>query len=509
MEYSRNSGSLLAVSSLNGEFGIGTMGKSAKNFVDKLALMNFSYWQVLPLNPVDSSGSPYCSFSAFAGSVSLIDPTQLLDDGLITADELKENVYSGSIYITDYDFAYTQRIKTLKAAFARINDTIQAEIEVFAKTSSWVEDYAFFMALKQANELKAWWEWDEKFAIYESAQKFKADFQDEINFHIFTQYIFYKQYNALKQYANYKEIYIIGDMPIYVSRDSVDVWANVSQFQINKKSLQPIDVAGVPPDYFSADGQLWGNPLYDWDEMKKDEYSWWTNRLEFSLNLYDDVRIDHFRALASYWAVPYGSATAKEGVWKKGPAMDFFNAINKKIKEPAIIAEDLGTFGQDVVDLLEESGLAGMRVIQFGFDPGGDSCHLPHNYEKNTIAYVGTHDNNTILGWLWDAQEWERKFALRYCGFKGDNWGEGGYQSSSCRSIIEAVWKSSSKTAIIAVQDMCGYGKDARLNIPGTSDKNWIFRISADALSQIDVGYFNEINFIYKRTNKPERKTKT
>lgn len=509
MSYSRNAGSLLAVSSLNGEFGIGTMGKAAKNFVDKLALMNFSYWQVLPLNPVDASGSPYCSFSAFAGSVSLIDPASLFDDGFINEEELKDNVYGGSIYMTDYEFAYEKRIQTLKLAFAKIGDSTKTEIEEFKQNSPWVEPYALFMSLKQANDQKPWWQWSEDHALYENALTHKAEFQAEIDFYIFTQYIFYKQYYALKKYANYKEIYIIGDMPIYVSRDSVDVWSNIDQFQINKKSLQPIDVAGVPPDYFSADGQLWGNPLYDWDKMKKDDYAWWTNRLEFSLDLYDEVRIDHFRALASYWAVPFGSATAKEGTWKKGPSMDFFNVINKKIKDPAIIAEDLGTFGQDVIDLLDESGLAGMRVIQFGFDPSGDSTHLPHNYDKNSIAYVGTHDNNTILGWLWDAQEWERKFALRYCGFKGDNWGEGGYQSQSCRSIIEAVWKSSSRTAIIAVQDMCGYGKDARLNIPGTCEKNWIFRISGDALNQIDVQYFNEINFIYKRTTKPERKTKT
>lgn len=499
MQNIRTAGVLLHLTSLNSPYGIGVMGKEAYDFVDKLERMGFRYWQVLPLVPVDMSGSPYCSVSALAGNISLIDPRHLESDGLLSAEDVKENEIADSVYKAEHKKSYEKRFACLKKAFSRLTDENKELIKIFTEQNPWVSDYAFFMALKDHYGGKPWWEWDEKYIKYKNALKYKDEFKNEINLYVFTQFVFFTQWRTLKQYANSKGISILGDMPVYVSRDSVDVWANTDIFEIDEETLAPKEVAGVPPDYFSEDGQLWGNPLYNWDKMEKDGYGWWINRLRMALKIYDTVRIDHFRAFASYWAVPAESKTAKIGKWKTGPGMKLFGKVKEALGEADIIAEDLGVFGEDVVELLEDSGFPGMRVIQFGFDPNADSTHLPHNYPKNCVAYVGTHDNNTILGWLWDASESERAYALRYCCFGGNNWGEGGPHSGSCRAVIESVWRSSAVTAIVAVQDMLGYGKDARMNIPGTSEENWTFRVSEDALASIDEGYFSQINRIYRR----------
>ncbi|MBP9989092.1 MAG: 4-alpha-glucanotransferase, partial [Ruminococcus sp.] len=304
----------------------------------------------------------------------------------------------------------------------------------------------------------------------------------------------------IKAYANSKSIHIIGDMPIYVSMDSADVWSNLPLFLIDEKTLKPQKVAGVPPDYFSEDGQLWGNPLYNWDKMEGENFTWWINRIGSALSTYDIVRIDHFRAFASYWEVPAESETAKNGKWADGPKMKLFNEVFKAYPDAPIIAEDLGLFGEDVVQLLNDTNFPGMKVIQFGFDPDSDSSHIPHNAVQNSVNYVGTHDNNTILGWLWEANERERKFALDYVGFENGNWGDGGFYSGSCRKIIEAVWKSSSNTAIVPFQDMCGFGSDARMNIPGIPEKNWLFRTTAETIEHIDKAYFRKINILYRRS---------
>ena len=499
MNKKRQGGVLMHITSLPGKYAVGTMGEEARKFACSLREMGFSLWQTLPLNPVDMSGSPYCSSSAFAGNISLIDPELLYESGMITQSELKENEYDGSVYTSNHSFAYKKRLGTLRKAFSRINDDTKPLIDLFSEQNEWVLPYAYYMALKEYFSFKPWWEWDSEYVKYEKALELKKKHKNEIDFYIFTQYIFFTQFRSLKEYANSIGIELMGDMPIYVSRDSADLWANREQFQINEESLAPSFVAGVPPDYFSEDGQLWGNPLYDWVKMEKDGFRWWKKRLAHSLKLFDLIRIDHFRAFASYWAVPADSKTAKTGKWIDGPGMKLFDAIKDDFGELPIIAEDLGTFGEDVVKLLEDTSFPGMRVIQFGFDPNGDSTHLPHNYPLNSVAYVGTHDNNTILGWLWDANEAERAFALRYCCFGGSNWGEGGHYSPSCRAVIEAVWRSSARTSIVAVQDMCGYGKDARMNIPGTSEENWAFRIGKEGLDGIDKRYFAEINRVYRR----------
>lgn len=499
MHHKRTGGVLLHLSSLNGPFAVGVMGKEAFAFVDKLKEWGFSLWQMLPLCPVDDTGSPYCSVSAFAGNIAFIDPRLLREDGLVTDEEVRENEFSGSVYAADWKFAFQKRLELLKKAFSRLDGDTKKLIELFAAQNDWVRPFALYSALKDHHDKKPWWEWEEKYSHYNSALKHAGEFKEETDFYIFTQYVFFTQFRSLKEYANSRGISVFGDMPIYVSRDSVDVWSNTEQFLIDEETLAPSKVAGVPPDYFSEDGQLWGNPLYDWKKMENDGYKWWIKRIGAALKLFDRVRIDHFRAFASYWAVEANSKTAKNGEWLKGPGMKLFEKIHSALPQADIVAEDLGTFGEDVVKLLESTGFPGMRVIQFGFDVNSNSTHLPHNYDKNCVAYVGTHDNNTILGWLWEAGEAERAFALRYCCFGGHNWGEGGFHSGSCRAVIEAVWRSSADTAVVAVQDMCGFGADARMNKPGTSEDNWSFRITPNALDGIDGAYFKEINSVYRR----------
>lgn len=496
----RGAGVLLHISSMPSQYGVGVFDENARHFIDKIADMGFTYWQVLPFNPTDNANSPYCSPSAFAGNFLFINPEGLRDMGIVGDDDVRENIYDGTPYTADYEFAAEKRLKLLKKAFLNIGDDIAKEIKAFEIENEWLTDYSVFMAVKELENGKPWWEWSEKHAHYFECVKDIYSYEEEAAFWKFVQFVFYKQWNGLKAYANKKGIAIIGDMPIYVAMDSVDVWSNLPMFLIDEKTLKVEKVAGVPPDYFSADGQLWGNPIYDWAAMKKDGYSWWISRLSHALKTYDTVRIDHFRAFASYWEISADSKTAKVGKWVDGPKMDLFNKIFDALGSNApIIAEDLGVFGDDVVKLLEDTKFPGMKVIQFGFDPNSDSSHLPHNAVPNSINYVGTHDNNTILGWLWEADESERAFALDYCHFKGDNWGEGGYCSASCRSIIEAVWQSASNIAIIALQDMCGFGSDARMNIPGVPEKNWRFRTTRDTIDCIDSEYFKKINALYRR----------
>ena len=324
--------------------------------------------------------------------------------------------------------------------------------------------------------------------------------KDDFEFICFKQYIFFEQWREIKKYAADKNVKIIGDMPIYVALDSADVWACPENFRLD---LKPQSVAGVPPDYFSEDGQLWGNPLYDWEHMEKDGCKWWLERLGAAFAMFDVVRIDHFRAFASYWAVPADSDTAKNGEWQKGPGMKFFNRLFEKYPDAPVIAEDLGVFGEDVTELLRETGFPGMKVIQFAFTPGADSLHLPHHCTPNSAVYCGTHDNNTLFGWLFEAPEAERNYILRYVGFRGDNWGEGGYHAPACRSIIETVWRTSSRIAVIAFQDMCGFGNDARMNIPGVPELNWRFRTTAETIANVDKKYFREINGLFGRAAMP------
>ncbi|MBQ5995953.1 MAG: 4-alpha-glucanotransferase [Clostridia bacterium] len=495
----RASGVLMHLSSLPSPYAVGVMGDETKRFIDKIADMGFSYWQILPLNPPDFYGSPYTSNAVFAISHMFIDPRPLLAAGLVSQADVERNVYYGSPYTADYEFAYNGRLELLKKAFKNADGELLRKAEEFAEKHGWCKAYSLYEAAKERFDNRPWYEWDADFARYEKCVENEEALSESASFYAFVQYIAYSQWREIKLYANDRGVKILGDMPIYVSTDSVDVWSNRSLFEIDGKNFSKKRVAGVPPDYFSADGQLWGNPLYDWKSMEKDGFKWWIDRLKASLTIFDTVRIDHFRAFASYWAVPAKSETAREGEWLKGPGMKLFNAVREEMGDLPIIAEDLGTFGEDVIKLLENTAFPGMRVIQFGFDPGADSTHLPHNYPKNSIAYVGTHDNNTLLAWLWEASEQERKFALDYCSFKGDNWGEGGYHSPSCRAIIEAVWRSPSLVSMISFQDMCGFGSDARMNVPGRAFGNWQFRTTEDTIAQLDADYYRHINYLFKR----------
>ena len=499
----RAAGVLMHISSLPSSYGIGVFDRNCLHFADRLCEMNFRYWQVLPFNPVDGSNSPYCSSSAFAGNYMFIDPEALYADGLCTKEEFEDNIYNGSPYTADYAFAAEKRLRLLKSAFSRITPELAVKIKEFEDENGWLTDFSLYMSLKEANGMKPWWEWETDFARYEIfIKEHRYDFEERSAFWKFVQYVFFTQWKKVKEYINSKGIAVIGDMPIYVSLDSADVWANRDLFLIDDKTLKPQKVAGVPPDYFSKDGQLWGNPLYDWERMEKDGFSWWLDRIGAAISTYDVVRIDHFRAFASFWQVPADSETAREGEWAKGPGMKLFDRVFEKYPDTPIIAEDLGVFGDDVVELLEATDFPGMKVIQFGFDEDCDSSHLPHNAVKNSVNYVGTHDNNTLLGWLWEADKKSRLFALDYCGFKNENWGDGGFHSQSCRAIIETVWKSVSNTVIIAFQDLCGFGSDARMNIPGVADKNWRFRTTEETVDAVDTAYYKKINRIFKRDYK-------
>ena len=494
---SRYSAVLMSVSSLPSPYGIGGFGNEFNCFIDFLKDCGFSAMQVLPFTLPDSGNSPYGSCSAFAGNYLYIDPKKLFDMGLITAEELKSFEYNGSPYTTDYNYVFTAKQNMLKAAFNRAKNDFNNKLLAFAGNNDWVNDYALFMAIKKSYNGLPWQKWQENHRDYNRAVLCAKDFADDINYYIFEQYIFSLQYNEVKDYANKCGVKIIGDIPIYVACDSVDVWKNKDLFCLNDDYI-PLEVAGVPPDAFSAEGQLWGNPVYNWDVHKAQNYAWWIARLTRTFELYDIVRIDHFRAFASYYTVDANATNAKNGKWNKGPAMSLFNKVFEYFESNKFIAEDLGTYGEDVVELLNNTKIPGMRVVQFGFE-GGNSTHLPHNYCQNSVAYVGTHDNNTLLGWIWDLDESTRKTVLKYCSFSGNDWGAGGYQSASCRSVIETVMKSAANLVVIPFQDLCGFGSDARMNIPGVPKDNWRFRTTFDTINGVDKDYFKFINKLFFR----------
>lgn len=497
--FNRTAGVLMHISSLPGKYGVGNLGKPAYEFADKLADMGISSWQVLPVGPTDFFNSPYASLSAFAGNPAFIDPEALFEDGLLTREELK-GCEVDSPYAADFAAVAEWLMPTLKKAYKRLDEALTKEISDFTAENSWLPDYALFRALKEKYNQIQWQDWDDELRMRDisAVNAAKEELKDEIGFYCFVQYEFYKQWFALKKYANEKGVSIIGDMPIYLNLDSADVWSNPALFSLDK-SLGLRSCAGVPPDYFCEEGQKWGNPLYDWKAMKKDGYSWWVRRIENSLKLYDAVRIDHFRGFSAYWEVPVDKS-AKFGKWVKGPGNDLFKTLAKAHPGAAIIAEDLGDIDDDVIKLVKDTGFPGMGVMQFAFISGEDNPHLPHNYTKNTVAYTGTHDNNTILGWLWESDPGSRQYALDYCGFTGD-WGVGGTQSPVIRSILRTLWRSSAAVSIVPIQDLCGFGGDCRMNKPGVADGNWNFRVTKEALNSIDVSFVRGLTELYRRRN--------
>ena len=499
----RTSGVLMPISSLPSPYGIGTMGKQAKKFVDFLDKAGQKYWQILPICPTSYGDSPYQSFSSFAGNPYFIDLEYLCKDKLLTKKECGSFDWGGSEKYIDYGIMYISRYKLLKKAYARFVKNIPDDYEQFCKTEAeWLDEYALFMALKDANDGVAWFEWDEdlKKRKPEAIEAAKKEYADDIDFYKMLQYLFFKQWRQLKAYANSKNIEIIGDVPIYVAGDSADVWANPKQFYLDE-DLNPIEVAGCPPDAFSADGQLWGNPLFRWDVMKKDGYAWWTKRISAMADLYDIIRIDHFRGFDSYYAIPAEDDTAKNGEWKEGPGMDLFKVLEKKLGKLPIIVEDLGFLTPSVIKLLKDSGFPGMKVVQFAFDSREDSDYLPHNYPKNCVVYTGTHDNDTVMGWMKTAPKSAVKFAKEYLNLtkeEGYNWG-----------MMRAAWSSVADMAIVPMQDILGPGSEARINTPSTIGENWKWRATADQIDNSIAKKLRKCMKMYARLNEPEVEEET
>lgn len=501
MKY-RSSGVLMHISSLPGPCGIGSFGKEAVAFAELIKSMGFSYWQTLPFATTDSCNSPYTSFSAFAGNPFFIDLPTLKEDGLITEEELRENSYHEP-YAVDFQWLNETRMPLLRKAFSRLDAKGREKVAVFCKENNyWLPDFALYMALKDQHDQLDWPDWEAPLRLRDSAaiKKAKETLAEEILFYEFVQYEFFTQWKAVKKKINDLGIQMIGDMPMYLALRSADVWSNQQLFQLDKDG-NPVQCAGCPPDYFAADGQFWGNPIYNWDVMKRTGYDWWLKRIGMALKTYDMVRIDHFRAFSAYWSIPADAETAKEGKWVKGPGMDLFSKVFKTFDHPQIIAEDLGDIDEDVVKLIQETGLPGMRVLQFGFIDNADNLHLPHNIPKNALAYTGTHDNDTLLGWIFGAEPWQRDNALRYCSFDGD-WREGGYKSKVCHAMIRTLWQCPAQITLLPIQDLCGYGTDTRMNRPGVAEGNWAFRITEQALRELDCDWMLETNRVYRRSSR-------
>ena len=472
----RESGVLMHITSLPGDFGVGTMGKSAFAFVDFLQQAQQRCWQILPLTPTGYGDSPYQSCSTYAGNPYLIDLQLLIGEGLLQADEVTAVSWCSREDKVDFGTLYQNRNRILKLAYSRFAD--QQALDAFCrKHSSWLPDFALFMALKGKFQGAPWYQWEDalKFRQPDALWAARQELKEEIRFYCFQQYLFYTQWNALRSYAHSKDVRIIGDVPIYVPYDSADVWSSPEYFQLDE-DLSPTAVAGCPPDAFSEDGQLWGNPLYRWDRMEEDGFSWWLRRLAAAGELYDTVRIDHFRGLEAYWSVPYGDATARGGKWIKGPGMKFIEAIKKGLPTLDMIAEDLGFLTQEVFDLRDASGFPGMKILGFAFDSREPSEYLPHTYPVNSVCYTGTHDNMTTRQWFETASADAVAYAKEYMHLTEDEgfvWG-----------MIRTAMASVSQLCITPMQDLLDLGGDARMNFPGTqTDANWTWRADASCMA--------------------------
>lgn len=494
----RGSGVLLNISSLPSEFGIGGFGEEIVKFAEFLKRGDCKWWQVLPMTTIGLGESPYSGVSAFAGNYLYIDPFLLRDKGFITYEECDSLKYYGSPYVVDYEFCYNQKRRAVQMAYNHIMETDTDVLYTYANEQrDWLIDYAIFMALKDLHGGKPWFEWEDRFKYHDHSAigEFMNEYSRELGYYICEQYLFEQQWQMRKEQINQMNIGIIGDMPIYVSYDSVDVWANPQYFDLDE-NYKPKKVAGVPPDYFCAEGQLWGNPLYNYDEMRKDNFRWFCNRIERMFKLYDKLRIDHFRAFDRYWAVEYGAKNAIEGEWCKGIGRELFAIVRHKFPKADIIAEDLGVIDDGVIDLRERTGFPGMRVLQFAFD-SEVSPHMPHNYERNCIAYTGTHDNTTIYGWLASLGADARAKLYDYIGEHSDL--EGGENSRLVWACIRTMLLSVADIVIIPFQDLAGWGEDTRMNIPGKATGNWRPRVTYDAIDRIRIDRLRRFNYLSNR----------
>lgn len=468
----RKAGILLPISALKNKYGIGGFSSDAYEFVDWLSEAGQSYWQILPLGPTSFGDSPYQSFSSFAGNPYYISLDDLVFEGLLKKEEIEEK--QGTERAVDYKWLFDTRIKILKKAFSRFDIKNEEYFSFVTENIKWLENYALFMALKSYYGGLPWYEWDFDIKMYQEKEieKLLPKIQYEIDFWKFVQYKFYSQWYKLKEYANRKGVKIIGDIPIYVSYDSVDVWSEPALFELESDKT-PINVAGCPPDGFSKQGQLWGNPLYKWDVHLESGFLWWIERLNHCFKMYDVVRIDHFRGFDEYYSIPYGSKDATNGKWEKAPGRELFKKVREKLGKKEIIAEDLGFVTDTVKELLDYCEFPGMKVFQFGFDErdtGSKNDYLPHNYHECSVAYTGTHDNPTIISWFFEINKTERAMVRNYlCDYHTPD-------SEINFPIIGAIMRSRSNLVIIPLQDYLGYDSRSRINKPSTIGANWTWR---------------------------------
>ncbi|MEP6945197.1 MAG: 4-alpha-glucanotransferase [Acidobacteriota bacterium] len=506
-KFPRASGILMHPTSLPGGYGIGDLGPEAFRFIDFLAEAGQRYWQILPLGPTGYGDSPYQCFSAFAGNTLLISPQKLVDDGLLTAGDLAD-VPQFSENKVDFGSVYDWKNGLLPKAFERFhlktNGDLLREFETFCRENGfWLDDYALYRSIKSIKAQRPWYEWPKPLKLRdESALHATAEsLSDEVRANKFYQFLFFRQWNSVKEHANAVGIEIIGDIPIFIALDSADVWCNQDKFKLNADGSARV-VAGVPPDYFSKTGQLWGNPIYDWDEMRRDGYSWWISRVFSTLKTVDIVRVDHFRGFAAAWEVPGDDKTAENGRWVDVPGNELFIALRAALGDLPVIAEDLGVITPDVEELRDEFGFPGMRILQFAFGGDAQNRDLPHNYIRNCVAYTGTHDNDTAIGWYLsqagagstlDASEISRghKYCLKYLASDGSeiHW-----------DFIRAVWASVADTAITPMADILGVGTEGRMNLPASESGNWAWRIDKDAITPEITDRLKELTSVYGRT---------
>ncbi len=476
----RKSGILLPVSSIPSRYGIGAFSKEAYQFVDFLKEAGQKLWQILPLGPTGYGDSPYQSFSTFAGNPYYIDLEDLTALSYLTEEECRTYDFGSNEEYVDYEKIYLSRFEALRRAFERaFGEKCLGEDASYRRfveeNGYWLEDYALYMAVKNSFGGVCWSEWDEDIRLrkQEALEAYRERYKEDIEFFRFQQYLFHRQWKALKSYANERGIEIVGDIPIYVAFDSADTWAAPELFQLDENRM-PTAVAGCPPDAFSATGQLWGNPLYNWEYHEKTGFDWWMKRIAYCYEWYDVLRIDHFRGFDEYWSIPYGDKTAERGRWCKGPGFAIFDALRNRLGDKKVIAEDLGFLTESVMELVRKTGYPGMKVLQFAFDSREESDYLPHNYPKNCVVYTGTHDNDTTLGWYTALPPGDRNFADRYLHLAED-------ETEVEWEFIRAAIASVADTAIIPLQDYLGLDETARINIPSTLGINWKWRMKKDA----------------------------
>ncbi|MCF7792516.1 MAG: 4-alpha-glucanotransferase [Candidatus Cloacimonetes bacterium] len=485
----RQSGALLHVTSLPNIQGIGTLGKEAFEFVDKLSRADQKIWQICPLGPTGYGDSPYQTFSAFAGNPLLLDMNDLVQKELLQLSDLEslENLSQENV---DYGRLFIEKNKLLKKAYYSFQK--DADYDKFCQQNEfWLHEYALFMAIKDHFGGKSWIDWPQDVKLRSSLEmeKFSINLVDEIDYYKFLQFIFWQQWSRLHDYARQNGIEIFGDIPIFVALDSADAWSNRHLFLFDENG-NPTFVAGVPPDYFSVTGQLWGNPLYNWQKMQENDFAWWKQRFGHSLKMFDLIRVDHFRGFAGYWAVPFGEETAIKGSWQPALGEELFSVLNSTYGSMPIVAEDLGVITDDVIALKEKFGFPGMKILQFAFGGGDDNPYLPQNYEENCAAYTGTHDNDTTLGWFQKLSEEQKKQVCDYLSCR---------ENEICKAMIEAIWQSKANIAVAPMQDWLELGNEARMNTPGKAAGNWQWRIKEEQFDEKLIESMRELTVEFER----------